>query len=169
MNPLLPPTNPLLSTNLETFDFSNPPEDPNKIAETMLAHLEEYRGVGLSANQIGLPYRVFAIRTEPRIVCFNPTITWESDDMTIMEEGCLTYPMLYVKIRRPSVIRAKYFDQNGQIQTNRFSDLIARCYQHELDHLNGVNYLERANKYHLDNAKRKSKLLMRKMKKVKGA
>jgi peptide deformylase len=135
----------------------------------MLAHLEEYRGVGLSANQIGLPYRVFAIRTEPRSVCFNPTITWESDDMTIMEEGCLTYPMLYVKIRRPSVIRAKYFDQNGQIQTNRFSDLIARCYQHELDHLNGVNYLERANKYHLDNAKRKSKLLMRKMKKVKGA
>ena len=77
--------------------------------------------------------------------------------------------MLYVKIRRPSTIRAKYFDQNGQIQTNRFGDLIERCYQHVKDHLNGVNYLERANKYHLDNAKRKSKLLMRKMKKVKGA
>lgn len=165
MNPLISPANPLLATKLNPFDFVNPPEDPKQIAEIMLAHLEEYRGLGLSANQIGLPYRVFVIRTEPRLVCFNPSITWLSDDTSVIEEGCLTYPMLYVKIRRPSKIRAKFFTEEGKMVTRRFDEMIARCYQHELDHLDGVNYLERAKKFHLDRAKRKSKLLMRKKKK----
>lgn len=165
MKKMVSSEDPILKTKLNLFDFDNPPEDPETIAKAMIDHLEYYKGVGLSANQIGLPYRVFLIRTEPRMVCFNPTITWYSDETELIEEGCLTFPYLYVKIRRPSEIRAKFQDQTGSFQTMVLEGLVSRCYQHELDHLNGVDYLSHANQYHLNNAKRKMKIMGRKMKK----
>lgn len=155
----------IFNTKLRPFDFNDPPESPETISNTMIEHLEYYKGVGLSANQIGLSHRVFVIRTEPRMVCFNPTITWYSEKTELIEEGCLTFPYLYVKIRRPSEIRAKYQDQTGAFQTTVLDGLVSRCYQHELDHLDGINYLSRANQYHLNNAKRKMKIMSRKMKK----
>lgn len=164
---LVQPKNPILTTNLEPFDFSNPPIDPQELADTMIEHLVHYKGLGLSANQIGLPYRVFVVNTQPeKIVCFNPSITWQSDEMSVNTEGCLTFPMLYVKIRRPANIRAKFFNQEGQMVTQKFGGLLSRCFQHELDHLNGVDYLSRASKYHLDAAKRKMKHANRKVKKL---
>lgn len=163
---LVSSTHPLLRTELEKFNFSDPPVDPIELAKHMAAMLEKYNGLGLAANQLGMPYRVFVMRTDPRIVCFNPIVVDESDEQIVLEEGCLTYPSLYVKIKRSRWIRARFTEANGNVRTEKFSDITARCFLHEMDHLNGILYLDRASKINIDRAKRQKKLLDRKKKKL---
>lgn len=165
-NKLVPSTNPILTTKLEPFDFKNPPVDPIELANHLIQVMDKHNGIGLSANQLGMEHRVFVMRTEPRLVCFNPVITFESEDQSVLEEGCLTFPSLYVKIRRSTWIRTRFFDVNGELRTQKFAGITARCFQHELDHLDGVVYLNRASKLNLGRAKRKMELYNRKRKKI---
>jgi peptide deformylase len=74
-----------------------------------------------------------------------------------MEEGCLSHPGLFVKIKRPRRIKVRYTEPNGHTTTRVFDGITARVFQHELDHLNGVNYQQRANKLHLEQARKKKK------------
>lgn len=152
---LLPENHPLLKEELEKFDFDNPPTDPIELAHDLAQTMIKYNGIGLAANQIGLPYRAFAIKANPIIVCFNPKIVDESDDIVLLEEGCLSYPGLFVKIKRPEVIKVRYWEPNGNVVTTKFQGLTARVYMHELDHLNGIVFLNRANRYHLEQARKK--------------
>ena len=163
---LVPETHELLSTELEDFDFHNPPVDPKELTKELRYLMEREGGIGLSANQVGLQHRVFVINSNPALTCFNPRIAYYSDEHCVMEEGCLSYPGLYVKIRRPKTIRLRFQDENGELRSESLGGLVARVAQHELDHLNGVNYLDRAKKIHLDQAKRKSKIMKRKAKKL---
>lgn len=146
---------PRLSTPTEPFDFTNPPVNPvdlaTDLAETMLAS----GGIGLSANQCGLPYRVFIMHGVELIPCFNPRIVDVSEETIVMEEGCLSFPDLYVKVKRPKKIKVRYADINGEIVTKTFDGITARVFQHELDHLDGINYQQRANRYHLNQARKK--------------
>lgn len=146
---------PLLKQEMEPFDFSNPPVNPldlvTDLAETMLAN----NGIGLSANQCGLPYRVFVMLGQELIPCFNPRIVDMSQETIVLEEGCLSYPDLFVKVKRPRRIKVRYADPRGQITTEVFDGMTARVFQHELDHLNGINYQQRANRYHLQQARKK--------------
>jgi peptide deformylase len=158
---------PLMAMEIEEFDFSNPPIDPKELNEHLVSVMDEKNGLGLAANQLGLPYRAFVMRTTPRLVCFNPKIVFESDEKMVLEEGCLTYPGLYVKIRRSMWIRVRFQNADGEIQTEKLTGIAARCFQHELDHLNGINYLTRASRINLERAKREKKLLERKLKKYK--
>ncbi|CAB4142712.1 Def N-formylmethionyl-tRNA deformylase [uncultured Caudovirales phage] len=148
---------PLLKQEMEPFDFSNPPVNPldlvTDLAETMLAN----NGIGLSANQCGLPYRVFVMLGHELIPCFNPRIVDMSEETIVLEEGCLSYPDLYVKVKRPRRIKVRYAEPNGNIVTQTFDGMTARVFQHELDHLNGINYQQRANRYHLQQARKKKK------------
>jgi peptide deformylase len=148
---------PLLKQEMEPFDFSNPPVDPldlvSDLAETMLAN----NGVGLSANQCGLPYRVFVMLGQELIPCFNPRIVDMSQETIILEEGCLSYPDMFVKVKRPRRIKVRYAEPNGNVITQTFDGMTARVFQHELDHLNGINYQQRANRYHLEQARKKKK------------
>jgi peptide deformylase len=164
MNKLVPAAEAILNNPVETFDFANPPEDPIVIAQTLLEHLNEYRGIGLSANQIGLPYRVFIVSGDPSLVCFNPKIVNYSSTTVLMEEGCLTYPGLYVRIKRPVEVRVRYIDELGQTQTKTLVGLTARCFQHELDHLDGTDFTKKASTYHMNLAKKRMKMLKRKAK-----
>ena len=148
---------PLLKQELETFDFSNPPVDPldlvTDLAETMLAH----NGIGLSANQCGLPYRVFVVHGKELIPCFNPRIVEASQETIVLEEGCLSYPDFFVKIKRPRRIKVRFADPNGNYVTHTFDGITSRIFQHELDHLNGIVYTQRANKVHLEQARSRAK------------
>ena len=130
------PEDPNLSVPTTKFDFSNPPTDPiglaRQLADTMLAN----NGLGIAANQCGLNYRVFAIKSNPIICCFNPIIVDSSSDSAYMEEGCLSYPGLIVKVKRSSLIKVRYTQPNGEVITDKFSGLTARIFQHELSHLN---------------------------------
>jgi len=139
----------LLHTPLERFDFNNPPVDPIQLAidltETMLFH----NGLGLAANQCGLPYRVCAIRSDPVIVMFNPKIVDWSEEHDVLDEGCLSFPNMLVKVKRPKYIRIRYTRPNGETVTERYAGMTARIMCHEIQHLDGMLFTHQMTKFEL--------------------
>ena len=136
------------------FNFENPPEDPKEIEKNMIEAVERYGGLGLSANQCGLPYRMFVMRTADKgVVAFwNPKITKLSNDTDNMKEGCLSFPDIYLMIKRSKVIEFEYQDTEGEKITLVLEGMAARCVQHELDHLNGILFLQRASRLKIERA-----------------
>ena len=129
--------NPILTSVMEPFDFDNPPMDPEQIAVDLIATMRDKKGIGLAANQIGLPYRVFAMNAHPALVCFNPRITYMEEETAVLEEGCLSFPGFIYKRSRAKSIRTRFTTPNGGVATRIFSGMTARQFQHELDHLDG--------------------------------
>jgi len=164
---LVKPHHPLLSTKLDKFDFSNPPIHPAELANNLIETMVHNKGLGLSANQCGLPYRVFVLHSVNPLAMFNPTIVDETSDEVKLDEGCLTYPNLFLPISRPSIIKVRFQDAFGEFHTEKFIGMTARCIQHELDHLNGIDYTKRANPIHLSRGLNQKKILDRKIKKLK--
>ena len=123
-----------------------------------------YGGIGLSANQLGLPYRVFVMEGDPGFVCFNPRITAKAGEDVLLEEGCLSYPGLYIKKKRPAMIRCNFQDPFGNSITKRFTGISSRIFQHEYEHLEGENFLDGVSRLQLDNARRKQRNLLRRVK-----
>ena len=141
----------VLRTPPPEFDFENPPEDPKEIAKNLSEAMDKFGGLGLSANQVGLPYRLFIMKTmhegdkEPENVAyFNPELTRVSQETELMKEGCLSFPDIFLMIKRSKTIEFKYQDVEGKEQTAVLEGLGARCVQHEIDHLNGMRILDRA-------------------------
>lgn len=155
---------PVLREPVPQFDFSNPPVNPldlaSDLAETMLAS----GGIGIAANQCGLPYRIFIMSGAELIPCFNPKIVDYSNETIYLEEGCLTYPGLTVKIKRPRRIKVRYTEPNGNTTTRVFDGMTARVFQHELDHLDGIAHINRASRIHLEQARKRLKLQNRRNK-----
>jgi peptide deformylase len=127
----------------------------------------EAGGIGIAANQVGVPYRVFAMRGHPEnFVCYNPKIVQPSEQQIVLEEGCLTYPGLFVKVKRPQHIRVRFQTPNGDMRTETYTGMTARIFQHELDHLDGIIFYNKASRYHRDQALRKWKLEIDRTEKV---
>jgi peptide deformylase len=141
---LVKDSDPILSQQMPVFDFDNPPTDSIQLAYDLVESMRHHRGIGLSANQIGLPYRAFAMESVPAIVCFNPKLIDESSEEILLEEGCLSFPGLGIKIKRPRHIKVRYTEPNGEVVTRKFTGMAARCFLHELDHMNGTKYIDRA-------------------------
>lgn len=156
----------VLRQKAETFNFAKPQTDAIQLAKDLYETMVTYKGLGLAAPQVGLPYRVFALYAVPGIVCFNPRIVDQSEEVIEMEEGCLSFPNLILKIKRPRRIKVRYLEPNANVVTKVFDGMAARCFQHELDHLDGNLFMSRANKFHLERALRKKKVADRKDKKV---
>lgn len=152
---------PLLRKPVEPFDFSNPPIDPLELVTNMAETMLHHGGIGLAAPQCGLPYRVFLIKGIELIPCFNPKIVDASDETITLEEGCLSYPGLFVKVKRPRTIRVRYTEPDGKTSTHVYDGMTARIFQHELDHLDGIRYIERANRVHLEQARNAAKKAQR--------
>ena len=147
---------PILLTPAEPFDFIKQPTDPHLLVKSMLQQMFDNNGVGLSANQVGMPYRVFVMRAvEFNYACFNPKIVHYGQQQALMEEGCLSYPGLIVKIKRPTEVRLRFQTASGAIDTKTFHGLTARIVQHEMDHLDGVAFYNRATRFHRDQAMRR--------------
>lgn len=161
---LVPSTDPILFNPIAPFDFSNPPMDPIYLANSLIATMNHHNGMGLSANQCGLPYRVFVMRSEQDSVFFNPKIIDVSSDMINLDEGCLSYPFLFVKVKRPMMIKARFTDAFGSTTTKQFVGMTARCFLHEMDHLEGINFTQRANRVLLDRAKRQQAKVQKRLK-----
>lgn len=96
------------------------------------------------------------------ICCFNPKIIEESDEQVIFSEGCLSFPQLFLKIKRPERVMVKYQNADGDEISAHFDGLAARVFQHEMDHMNGTTYLNRVGKVFLQSARRKQRTLLRK-------
>jgi peptide deformylase len=158
--------NDMLRSEMPEFDFSNPIKDPSDLSKELITTMEKGGGIGLAANQVGIPTRAFAIATEPAEVIFNPKITYASDELENMDEGCLSYPGVYIKVKRSKDVRIKYQNLHGEIQTRKFTGTAARVAQHEIDHLDGIEYFRRAHAINLERFKRKWEKMKRVLKKV---
>jgi peptide deformylase len=136
------------------FDFENPPECPKEVEKNLSEAMERFGGIGLSANQLGLDYRVFVMRTADSGIkaFFNPEVTKLSKETEMMKEGCLSFPDIYLMIKRPKAIEFEYTDSDGERHTLQLEGLGSRCVQHELDHLNGIIFLQRASRFKIERA-----------------
>lgn len=138
----------------DEFDFENPPEDPKEVEKNLAEAMERFGGIGLSANQLGLNYRVFVMRTADSGIkaFFNPEVTKLSQETEMMKEGCLSFPDIYLMIKRPKAIEFEYTDSEGERKTLQLEGIGSRCVQHELDHLNGIIFLQRASRFKIERA-----------------
>ena len=155
---------PILKQSVELFDFGNPLIDPTELSVNLYETLMSSNYIGLAAPQVGLPYRAFALRTQPGIVCFNPRIVDVSEETVVLDEVCLSFPALTLPIKRPKKIKVRYAEPNSIIKTATFDGMTARYFLHELDHLDGMLYTSKANKFHLDRALRKQTQTLRQAK-----
>ena len=164
---LLPEDHPVLHQEPLTWIFDPPQADPKFMYTIMLENMVYHHGLGLSANQIGMPVKVFAMRVDESdntIVCFNPEILEESEEMVMMSEGCLSYPFLYLKKRRPKELSVRYQNVDGDFIDTYFGELAARVFHHEMDLMKGKTFLDGVSKISLQFAIKKQKLLLKKNK-----
>ena len=153
---LVSENDPILTKPTELFSFSNPPVSPLELSDNMSATLEKNFALGLSANQVGLPYRMFIMRGESNnIAVFNPRIITVSNEVISLEEACLSFPGINLKIKRPRTIRVRYQNEYGEMNTHTYTNMTARIFLHEYDHLEGVLFYNRANRYHKEQAFKK--------------
>jgi len=151
--PLVLVPEPVLRQVAEPVDSLTP--DLLKLADDMAETMYAAPGIGLAANQIGVLKRVIVMDCArddepPALVkMFNPEITWQSDDISKMEEGCLSIPGHNAEVKRPAEVHVSYLDTDGQTQELQATGLLAACVQHEIDHLNGVLFID-----HLSRLKR---------------
>jgi peptide deformylase len=156
---LVPETDTVLKQKLEDFDFTNPPCNPGVLASELVETMKKNVGIGLSANQCGLPYRVFVVGPPDGgdvVAYFNPKII-SSSGSQFGPEGCLSFPELFISIERSEEIEVEYQDYQGIVRRQKYTGLTARCFQHELDHLNGIVYTDRAKKLALQQAYKRRK------------
>lgn len=142
---LVSENDPILKEIIPDFDFGNSTVNANEFASSLVETCREHNGFGLSANQCGFKHRVFVMGSGDEFVAFfNPKIISRSAGETLLTEGCLSFPMLAMKISRSSTIDVTYQDFNGVEHVATFSGLSSHVFQHELDHLNGICYTMRA-------------------------
>jgi peptide deformylase len=137
-----------------------------RLADDMLETMYAAEGIGLAAVQIGVPLRVIVMdldqkdgKRNPRVF-INPKILWESEEMATFEEGCLSVPDIWEDVERPAAIRAQYLDRDNRKQMLEADGLLADCLQHEIDHLDGILFID-----HLSRLKRS--IALRKLAKAK--
>ena len=142
--PLIPPEDSLLHQKIKGCSYNL---DRSKLVYTLHENMFHYNGVGLSANQLGIDERVFVMisnmEAQETITCFNPKIIKESKEMVTMEEGCLSYPELYLEIARPETIVVKYEDEGKELHKVKLTGFVARIFQHEYDHMEGIDFTQR--------------------------
>ena len=121
--------------------------DRHFVSKTLIENMFHHEGCGLSANQIGMDIRAFAmirdIEDNDVIVCFNPRIISRSDDCVWCEEGCLSFPDQFINVKRPDKIDVMYEDEEGREHKIKLEGFASRVFQHEFDHLEGIDFTQR--------------------------
>ena len=144
LKPLIPSEDPLLHKKIKKCSYDL---DRSKLSYTLNENMFHYKGVGLSANQIGIEERAFVMMVDDEtletITCFNPKIIKYYKDEIIFEEGCLSYPDLFIKISRPSTIVVKYEDEGKKLHKVKYTELVSRIFHQEYDHMEGIDFTQR--------------------------
>jgi peptide deformylase len=132
-----------------------------KLVEDMFETLYAAPGIGLASIQVGVAKRVIIMDlskkddTRKPEVFINPEITWASEEKSSYEEGCLSIPEYYEEVERPAVVKVKYLDLDGKAREVEASGLLATCLQHEIDHLNGILFIDHISKLKRDRVTKK--------------
>jgi peptide deformylase len=126
------------------FQVADDFEQARKIEQEMISLMKAANGIGLAAQQVGLLKRVFVMRTQDgrEFGVFNPVIIEVNNEKELGEEGCLSFPDLWLKVERSKSLIAKYLDNTGEERIIQLEGLDARCFLHELDHLDGVCFTD---------------------------
>ncbi len=133
----------LISTAVEAVD-----DRLRKLMDDMLETITAAPGIGLAAVQVGVPERVIVVdvthKDEPRnpVYLVNPEILWVSDELANYEEGCLSLPEHYAQVERPAACRVSHLDYDGEPRVLEAEGLLATCVQHEIDHLEGILFVD---------------------------
>jgi len=160
---LIAKDNTTLRSVAKQWDFEKPPEDLIELRDKLINTMIEEGGIGLAAPQVGVPYRVFVMRgegAEESMLMVNPEIVDHSVETASMEEGCLTGGLegIFCILTRPESIRARWQNEDGDVRELGFGGMSGRCFQHELDHLNGILFVDHASHIKLERAiKKKNK------------
>ena len=160
---MVPPNDPRLLSKIAPYqddmlkehDFEN----RKALADAMYDTMKKYGGLGLSCNQVGLPYRMFVMGGHPEIdlgrtrYVFNPEVLEMSKETVMLKEGCLSFPFVFVSIRRPKWVQVKYEDEEGETKQETLHGMNARIFQHENEHMNGYIFTDLVSKMKLDRGK----------------
>jgi len=161
---------PILSQKCEPFDFEEPVMDPYELSNELQKIRAEGGGIGLAAPQVGINTQVLVIgmgnfQTEGaedyNQVFFNPNIISMGDEKAYMIEGCLSFPGLFVKVKRPKSMVMEWWTEEDTRCEETFDGITSRILQHEVDHLNGITFIKQAERYHLEKAKKDLKMQKR--------
>jgi peptide deformylase len=149
----------ILSREVKTVDLENPGFDPVELKKEMVEFMIANNGIGLAANQIGLDAKVFVMgdSIENSTMCINPTVLQYTTETQDDVEGCLSFPNMFVKIKRPKEILAQYWDENLKECVVKIEGYSAKCYLHEMEHLLGITMKDRASKLKWDMAAKKAR------------
>ena len=173
--PLLPPSDPRLlmqvapfvDENLEQFGF----KDRKDLSKVMYDNMAKYGGLGLSANQLGLPYRMFVMGGHPQVEdgkvrsVFNPMVNDVSPESINLKEGCLSFPFLFLSIKRPKWCSVRYTDENGEEIEETLHGMSARIFMHENEHMNGYVFTDLVSKLKLERAEKAKGKMIKELKK----
>jgi peptide deformylase len=168
---LIPPQDPRVLTAIVPFSDDmlkdTDIKDRKDLSDKMFKTMNKYSGLGLSANQCGLPFRMFVmgdnllLENRRKITAFNPKIIEKLPtdlrykEQVLMKEGCLTFPFLFLNINRPRIIEVEYEDIEGKLIKEDLDAMFSRIFQHEYDHMQGIVFTDRVSKLKLDMAKKK--------------
>ena len=176
---LIPPSDPRVQSAIAPFNDDMLKEegfkDRKELSEAMFTTMKKYGGIGLTCNQVGLPFNMFVLGDHPQLenglkmACFNPMIISSSEETVVMKEGCLTFPFVFLSITRPRKVVVKYEDIDGNLQEGHLDGMFSRIFQHEYDHTIGLNFTDKASKFKLKRAYDKAEKMMDIMKKDKNA
>ncbi len=150
----------LKSASVERVD-----DEVRRLLDDMLETMYAAPGIGLSAVQVGVTRRVIVIDVTPKpdgrapLRLVNPEIVWRAEEVEFREEGCLSFPDHFAEVRRPTGIGLRYLDEAGEVRELRADGVLATCIQHELDHLEGILFVD-----HLSAVRRS--IIVRKLAKV---
>ena len=160
MMKLIHDPDPVLKQKAENWDFNNH-INAAVIEREMLAIMKASNGIGLAANQVGLLRRVFVLKLQDgrELGCFNPWILFGDNDKIEDTEGCLSFPNLWLKVERHNKITAAYLDNAGKDCIIELDGIDSRCFQHELDHLDGITFTEYVSDLKLQMARKKQRKL----------
>jgi len=175
---LIPPNDPRVKSAIAPFSDDMLKEhdikDRKELADAMFTTMKKYGGIGMTCNQVGLPFNMFVLGDHPQLekglkmTCFNPMIVSSSEETIAMKEGCLTYPFVWLTITRPRKVVVKYEDENGDLQEGHLDGMFSRIFQHEYDHTLGKNFTEYASKMKLNMAYKKADKEIARLQKQKG-
>lgn len=144
--PILVAPDPILETVSTPVDTVT--DEVRQQLDDMLETMYAAPGIGLAAIQVGIPKRMLVIdvsregEDKQPLYIINPEITWVSDDDQLYEEGCLSLPEQYAEVERPAEVKVSYLDRNGERQELHADGLLAVCLQHEMDHLEGILFVD---------------------------
>ena len=177
--PLIPPNDPRLlmqiapfmDDTLEQFDFKSRKD----LAKVMYDNMAKYGGLGLAANQLGLPYRMFVMGGHPEIengkvrCVFNPLVNDFSEETVLLKEGCLSFPFLFLPIKRPKWVSVSYTNENNEEVEETLHGMPGRIFQHENEHMNGYVFTDLVSKLKLERAEKAKEKMIKEIKRRQGA